>query len=184
VLGQFSILNALDFDPDRRMPPVGPRTYVPSTDSSAFQKLVQPSRKPADTEDPARDGKGDHSFGCPWCGDVHGALLTEAQLLAEVGHVCSSLTRRSLGRLPSTALPVLADPSNAYSRLPSRSAQAVATAEFGVSVPGIVAQPPFSMTDRRFHDETLLNSINFAGASAWCWNFSTQIGASTPTTAV
>src|SRR5437667_12419745 len=48
----------------------------------------------------------------------------------------------------------------------------------------MVAQPPFSMTDRRFHDEILLNSINFAGASAWCWNFSTQIGASTATTAV
>src|SRR4051812_18321145 len=40
------------------------------------------------------------------------------------------------------------------------------------------------MTDRRFHDETLLKSINFADASAWCWNFSTQIGARTPTTAV
>src|ERR1700745_861469 len=40
------------------------------------------------------------------------------------------------------------------------------------------------MTDRRFHDETLLNSTNFAGASAWCWNFSTQIGASAATTAV
>src|SRR6266478_9532643 len=48
----------------------------------------------------------------------------------------------------------------------------------------MVAQPPFSMTDRRFHDETLLNSTNFAGASAWCWSFSTQIGASTATTAV
>src|SRR6202521_4703268 len=29
-----------------------------------------------------------------------------------------------------------------------------------------------------------LNSTNFAVASAWCWNFSTQIGASTATTAV
>src|SRR6202045_2725072 len=48
----------------------------------------------------------------------------------------------------------------------------------------MVAQPPFSMTARRFHDETLLNSTNFAGASAWFWNFSTQIGASTATTAV
>src|ERR1700736_2413225 len=48
----------------------------------------------------------------------------------------------------------------------------------------MVAQPPFSMTARRFHDETLLKSTNFAGASAWCWNFSTQIGASTATTAV
>ena len=51
--------------------------------------------------------------------------------------------------------------SNPYRRLPSPSAQAEATAEFGgVSVPGIVAQPPFSMIDRRFYDETLLNSIN------------------------
>jgi hypothetical protein len=47
----------------------------------------------------------------------------------------------------------------------------------------MVAQPPFSMTDRRFHDEALLNSTNFAGASAWCRNFSTQIGVSTATTA-
>src|SRR5271155_4607771 len=47
----------------------------------------------------------------------------------------------------------------------------------------MVAQPPSSMTDRRFHDDTLLNSTNFAGASAWCWNFSTQIGASAATTA-
>jgi hypothetical protein len=39
------------------------------------------------------------------------------------------------------------------------------------------------MSDRRSHDATLLNSTNFAGASAWCWNFSTQIGASAATTA-
>jgi hypothetical protein len=71
-----------------------------------------------------------------------------------------------------------------YSRRPSRSAQAVATAELGVSVPGTVAQPPFSMINRRSHDEALLNSVNFAGASACCWNLSTQIGASTSTTAV
>jgi hypothetical protein len=76
------------------------------------------------------------------------------------------------------------DRSNVYSRRPSRSAQAVATAELGVSVPGTVAQPPFSMINRRSHDEALLNSVNFAGASACCWNLSTQIGASTSTTAV
>jgi hypothetical protein len=56
--------------------------------------------------------------------------------------------------------------SNPYRRLPSPSAQAEATAEFEVSVPGIVAQPRFSMIDRRFHDETLLNSINIVAASA------------------
>jgi hypothetical protein len=76
------------------------------------------------------------------------------------------------------------DRSNVYSRRPSRSAQAVATAELGVSVPGTVAQPPFSMINRRSHHEALLNSVNFAGASACCWNLSTQIGASTSTTAV
>ena len=76
------------------------------------------------------------------------------------------------------------DRSNVYSRRPSRSAQAVATAELGVSVPGAVAQPPFSIINRRSHDEALLNSVNFAGASACCWNLSTQIGANTSTTAV
>src|SRR5437588_8668818 len=47
------------------------------------------------------------------------------------------------------------------------------------------AQPPFSMIERRSHDEdTFLNSINFVAASACCWNFSTQMGASTATTAI
>jgi hypothetical protein len=59
-------------------------------------------------------------------------------------------------------------------KLPSFSAQAVATAKFGIAS-GHGSPAAFSMTDRRFHDETLLNSTNFAGASAWCWNFSTQI---------
>src|SRR5205823_12706553 len=72
-----------------------------------------------------------------------------------------------------------------YSDRPSCSAQAVATAVFGVSVPAIVAQPPFSMKERRSQDEnTLLNSASFAGASACCRNLSTQIGARAVTTAV
>jgi hypothetical protein len=74
--------------------------------------------------------------------------------------------------------------SNSYSGRPSRSAQAVATAELGVSVPGTVAQPPFSIIDRRSQADALPNSFNFAGASACCWNLSAQIGASTSTTAV
>ena len=70
------------------MPSVDPRTYVPGTDPSALRKLVELSRKPADTEDPARDGKGDHAFGCPRRGDIHGALLAEARLLvAKIGHM-------------------------------------------------------------------------------------------------
>ena len=73
---------------------------------------------------------------------------------------------------------------NSYRERASRSAHAVATAELGVSVPGIVAQPPFSMIDRRSQDDALLNSVIFAGASACCRNLSTQIGASASTTAV
>jgi hypothetical protein len=73
--------------------------------------------------------------------------------------------------------------SNSYSGRPSRSAQAVATAELGAPVPGTVAQPPFSMINRRSHNDALLNSVNFAGASGCCRNLSTQIGASTSTTA-
>jgi hypothetical protein len=38
------------------------------------------------------------------------------------------------------------------------------------------------MISRRSQGEALLNSINFAGASACAWNFSTQIGVSTSTT--
>src|SRR6201997_573572 len=49
----------------------------------------------------------------------------------------------------------------------------------------MVAQPPFSMSERRSQDEeTLLNATSFAAESVCCWNFSTQIGASTATTAV
>jgi len=55
---------------------------------------------------------------------------------------------------------------NSYRERASRSAHAVATAELGVSVPGIVAQLPFSMIDRRSQDDALLNSVSFAGASA------------------
>jgi len=73
--------------------------------------------------------------------------------------------------------------SNSYSGRPSRSAQAVATAELGAPVPGTVAQPPLSMINRRSHNDALLNSVNFPGASGCCRNLSTQIGASTSTTA-
>src|SRR5580704_1728357 len=72
-----------------------------------------------------------------------------------------------------------------YVWLPSFSAHAEATAEFAVSLPGVVAQPPFSMADRRSQeDEIFLNSASFSAAPAWCWNFSTQIGVSAATTAV
>src|SRR5271169_2803711 len=74
------------------MPPVDPRTYVPNTDLSAFQKLVQPSGKPTDTEDPASDGKCDHTIGCHRLSDTSGAPLAGAELLrwlVQIGHVYS-----------------------------------------------------------------------------------------------
>src|SRR6202043_745253 len=66
---------------------------------------------------------------------------------------------------------------------PSLSAQAVATAEFDLSVPGIVAQPAFSISERWSQEAAFLNSVSFAAESVCCWNFSTQIGASTLTIA-
>jgi hypothetical protein len=65
-----------------------------------------------------------------------------------------------------------------------RPGQALTTAEFGLSVPGTIAQPPFSMSERRSQDGPLLNATSLAAASGCCWNLSTQIGASTATTAV
>jgi hypothetical protein len=58
------------------------------------------------------------------------------------------------------------------------------TAEFGLSLPELVAQPPFSIIDRWSHEDALVNSANFAGASTCSRNFSTQIGAKAATTAV
>src|SRR5690348_4320280 len=40
------------------------------------------------------------------------------------------------------------------------------------------------MSDRRSQHGALLNATSFVAASVCCWNFSTQIGASTATTAV
>jgi hypothetical protein len=73
------------------------------------------------------------------------------------------------------AMGVLLQPgAGLYVRLLSFSAQALATAEFGALLPGMVAQPPFSMRARRSQDEkTLLNATSFAAESVCCWNFST-----------
>ena len=64
---------------------------MPSIDPSALRKLVEPSRKPADTENPARDGKGDHAIGYPRRGDIHGALLAKARLLLPRSVMCIPL---------------------------------------------------------------------------------------------
>ena len=63
-------------------------------------------------------------------------------------------------------------------------AQTSATLRLGDSVPGNVAQPPFSTNVSCFHKSVALSSTKVALASAACWNLSTQIGASAVTTAM
>ena len=70
-----------------------------------------------------------------------------------------------------------------YFRLLSISAHARATAELALSLPGKVAQPPFSMNGPCWYELTFFNSNMFTEASALCWNLSTQIGESAVTTA-
>src|SRR5687767_8643955 len=70
-----------------------------------------------------------------------------------------------------------------YFRLLSRLAQACATEESALSLPGSVAHPPFSMNDPCWYELTFLSSAMFAPASALRWNLSTQIGDSAATTA-
>lgn len=53
-----------------------------------------------------------------------------------------------------------------YRGPPSRSAQARATAELGVSLAAVVAQPAFSMIASRSQGLALLNAANFAVALA------------------
>src|SRR3954470_23818122 len=73
--------------------------------------------------------------------------------------------------------------TKAYFRLLSMLAQACATAEFAASLPGSVAQPPFSMNELCWYELTFLSSAMFATASALRWNLSTQIGERAATTA-
>src|SRR6185295_13557918 len=70
-----------------------------------------------------------------------------------------------------------------YFRLLSRSAHARATALSALSLPGSVAQPPFSMKSACWYELTFLSSVMFVAASALCWNLSTQIGDSADMTA-
>src|SRR5205085_3251499 len=72
---------------------------------------------------------------------------------------------------------------SSYFRLLSIFAQACATAEFAESLPGSVAQPPFSMNEPCWYELTFFSSVMFAAASVLCWNLSTQIGESAATTA-
>src|SRR5258708_9832271 len=72
----------------------------------------------------------------------------------------------------------------AYLGRVSRLAHACATAELAGSLPGSVAQPPFSTKEPCCHELTFISSVRFAAASAPCWNLSAQMGASASTTAV
>ena len=65
----------------------------------------------------------------------------------------------------------------------SASAQAFATAVFGVVLPESVAQPPFSMNWLCCQAPLLRNSASFAATSACAIKFSTQIGVRTAVTA-
>jgi hypothetical protein len=108
----------------------------------------------------------------------------------ERGTSLGDCPRRSLsGRLHASPQPVSSSRRSPIGlgfqvALPSFSAQALITAEFALSVPGMMAQPPFSIIERRSQDGALLNATSFAAASVCCWNFSTQSGASAATTAV
>src|SRR5690242_18675098 len=70
-----------------------------------------------------------------------------------------------------------------YFRLLRRFAQACATDESTLSLPGSVAHPPFSTNVPCWYELTFLNSARFVPASALRWNLSTQIGDSAATTA-
>src|SRR5258708_28245421 len=71
-----------------------------------------------------------------------------------------------------------------YFRFPSIVAHACATAELALSLPGDVAQPPFSTKLPCMYADTFLSSTKLFTASAECWNLSTQMGANTATTAL
>src|SRR6188508_743596 len=70
-----------------------------------------------------------------------------------------------------------------YFKALSILAQASATLLLGASMPGNVAQPPFAMNVSCFHESVALSSAKVALAAVACWKLSTQIGASTDTTA-
>src|SRR6266568_2696379 len=71
-----------------------------------------------------------------------------------------------------------ADRSGAYLRLSSMLAHACATAELAWSLPGSVAQPPFSTKSLCSQELlTFLSSARFAAAPEACWNLSTQMEA-------
>ena len=68
--------------------------------------------------------------------------------------------------------------------MPSFAAHAVATSAFGAALPGVVAQPPFSMKDWRSQEvEIFLSSANVIAASARASNLATHTGVSASTTA-
>ena len=70
-----------------------------------------------------------------------------------------------------------------YFKALSILAQVSATLLLGASMPGNVAQPPFAMKVSCFHESIVLSSAKVALAAVACWKLSTQIGASTDTTA-
>src|ERR1043165_3299572 len=74
-------------------------------------------------------------------------------------------------------------PAQAHLRSPSIWAQARATDELATSLPGSVAQPPFSTKEVCCQELTFFSSTRFASAPAARRNLSTQMGASAAMTA-
>src|ERR1700730_8241192 len=74
--------------------------------------------------------------------------------------------------------------AQAHLRLSSISAQARATDEWTTSLPGSVAQPPFSTKEVCCQELTFFSSTRFASAPAARRNLSTQMGASAAMTAL
>src|ERR1700730_4963037 len=75
-------------------------------------------------------------------------------------------------------------PAQAHLRSPSISAQARATDELTTSLPGSVAQPPFSTKEVCCQELTFFSLKRFASAPAARRNLSTQMGASAAMTAL
>ncbi len=72
----------------------------------------------------------------------------------------------------------------AYFKLLRMAAQACDTLESAALLPGMVAQPPFSMYAACSHVLVFFSAVRLSAASALRWNWSTQIGAIAATTAL
>src|SRR5271167_1860065 len=71
-----------------------------------------------------------------------------------------------------------------YFKLLRMAAQACGTPESTALLPGIIAQPPFSIYVACSHPLVFFSAVRLLAASALRWNWSAQIGAIAATTAL